>query len=208
MKSRIIGRKQLLTLSLVFAFGLAVFVNWYYTKPQENTSEPEVTNQANLGDAQYVNSDSVEIEDYFNTAELNRTKARDSAKDYLSGIIEDANSDNDTKASAREKLTKISEYIKIESDIENLISAQTNSKCLVTYDGENIEVVLPEDVINDGIVVKIKDVIISKTKLSINRLMSRTGFQRLGSRSSSALPMPPSAARSISRYSSGEDIFN
>ena len=170
MKSRIIGRKQLLTLSLVFAFGLAVFVNWYYTKPQENTSEPEVTNQANLGDAQYVNSDSVEIEDYFNTAELNRTKARDSAKDYLSGIIEDANSDNDTKASAREKLTKISEYIKIESDIENLISAQTNSKCLVTYDGENIEVVLPEDVINDGIVVKIKDVIISKTKLTADKI--------------------------------------
>lgn len=170
MKSRIIGRKQLLTLSLVFAFGLAVFVNWYYTKPQENTSEPEVTNQANLGDAQYVNSDSIEIEDYFNTAELNRTKAHDSAKDYLSGIIEDANIDNDTKASAREKLTKISEYIKIESDIENLISAQTNSKCLVTYDGETIEVVLPEDIINDGIVVKIKDVIISKTKLTADKI--------------------------------------
>ena len=71
MKSRIIGRKQLLTFSLVLALGLAVFVNWYYTKPQGNTTEPEVTNEANLGDAQYVNSDLVETENYF---ELNENK--------------------------------------------------------------------------------------------------------------------------------------
>ena len=31
MKSRIIGKKQLLSLSLVIALGFSVFVNWYYT---------------------------------------------------------------------------------------------------------------------------------------------------------------------------------
>lgn len=170
MKSRIIGRKQLLTFSLVLALGLAVFVNWYYTKPQSNTTEPEVTNQANLGDAQYVNSDSVQLTDFFETAELNRTKAHDSAKDYLSGIIADTNTDEETKASAREKLTKISEQIKTESDIENLIMAQTNNKCLVTYDTESIEVILPNGTVDENVVVKIKDVILSKTKLSADKI--------------------------------------
>lgn len=170
MKSRIIGRKQLLTFSLVFALGLAVFVNWYYTKPQGNTTEPEVTNEANLGDAQYVNSDLVETENYFEAAEINRKKAHDSAKDYLSSIIADSTVDEDTKASAREKLTKISEQIKIENDIENLITAQTNSKCLVTYNDDSIEVVLPKNTLDDKSVIKIKDIIVSKTKLTADKI--------------------------------------
>lgn len=170
MKSRIIGRKQLLTFSLVFALGLAVFVNWYYTKPQGNTTKPEVTNEANLGDAQYVNSDLVETENYFEAAEINRKKAHDSAKDYLSSIIADSTVDEDTKVSAREKLTKISEQIKIENDIENLITAQTNSKCLVTYNDDSIEVVLPKDTLDDKSVIKIKDIIVSKTKLTTDKI--------------------------------------
>ena len=170
MKSRIIGRKQLLTFSLVFALGLAVFVNWYYTKPQGNTTEPKIENEANLGDAQYVNSDSVETENYFETAEINRKKAHDSAKEYLSSIIADTNVDEDTKAAAREKLTKISEYIKLENDIENLISAQTKSKCLVTYSDDSIEVILTSGSADNNNVIKIKDIIISKTKLSADKI--------------------------------------
>lgn len=170
MKSRIIGRKQLLTFSLVFALGLAVFVNWYYTKPQSNTTEPEVTNEANLGDAQYVNSDSVETQNYFETAEINRKKAHDTAKDYLTSIIADTNVDEDTKETAREKLTKISEHIKLENDIENLVSAQTNAKCLVTYSDDSIEVILANGTIDDNSVIKIKDIIISKTKLTADKI--------------------------------------
>lgn len=170
MKSRIIGRKQLLSISLVFALSLAVFVNWYYTKPQKDKPEPEVTKEANLGDAQYVNSDSVEPENYFETAEINRKKAHDSAKDYLSSIIGDTSVDEETKDSAREKLTRISEQIKMENDIENLITAQTKSECLVTYNDDSIEIILPKDTLNDNSVIKIKDIVISKTKLTADKI--------------------------------------
>ena len=170
MKSRVIVRKQLLTFSLVIALGLAVFVNWYYNKPQGSTTEPEVTDEANLGDAQYVNSNSIETENYFESAEINRKKAHDTAKDYLSAIVSDTTVDEDTKASAREKLTKISNQIKIENDIENLISAQTGSKCLVTYDDNSIEVILPKGIVSDAIAIKIKDIIISKTKLTADKI--------------------------------------
>ncbi len=170
MKSKIIGRKQLLTFSLVFALVLAVFVNWYYTKPQSDMTEPEVTNESNLGDAQYVNSNSIKIEDYFDTAEINRKKAQDEAKDYLNEIINDSEIDEDTKVEARAKLTKISEQIMTENDIETLISAQTNSKSVVTLSNDSIEVVLPKGIVDEEDVIKIKDIIISKTKLTSDKI--------------------------------------
>lgn len=171
MKSKIILRKHLLTLTLVAALGLAVFVNWYYTKQDNDVTEPEVTDEVNLGDAQYVNSDSVKSEnDYFTDAEINRTKAHDSATEYLEEILNDSSTDEDTKALAREKLVRISEQIKLESDIETLISAQTNTICIVTYDGENIEVILPKGTVNDEILIKIKDIIISKTSLGAENI--------------------------------------
>lgn len=170
MKSRIIGRKQLLTFGLMLSLSLAVFVNWYYTKPNEKTSEPEMTNQHTLGDAQYVSSDSLQVDDYFENAELNRKKAHDTAKEYLSEIINDSSVDSDTKASAREKLTKIAEQIKIENDIENLITAQTKASCIVTYNSENIEVILPKGTLSDDVVLKIKDVVLTKTKLSTDKI--------------------------------------
>lgn len=170
MKSKIIGRKQLLTLSLVGALGLAVFVNWYYTKPQGEFTEPEVSTEANLGDAQYVGSDNVTTEDFFESAEIKRTKARDLAKENLNDIINDTNADDDTKTVAREKLAKISEQIKVENDIETLISAQTNNSCIVTYNGETIEVILPKKAINDTIILKIKDIILSKTNVTADKI--------------------------------------
>ena len=169
MKSRIIGRKQLLTFSLIFALSAAMFGNWYYTKPQNAEKEPEVTNQANLGDAQYVNSNSVS-ENFYVSAKLNRNKAHDSAKEYLSSIIADEKIDEETKVSAREKLIKISEQIKVESDIENLIAAQIKEDCIVTYDLDSIEVIIPKNAINDEVALKIKSIILSKTKLTSDKI--------------------------------------
>lgn len=171
MKSKIILRKHLLTLTLVVALGLAVFVNWYYTKQDDNITEPEITDEVNLGDAQLVNSDTVKLEnDYFTDTEINRTMAHDSATEHLKEIISDTSSDEDTKALAREKLVNISEQIKLESDMETLISAQTASDCMVTYDGETVEVILPKGTIKDNILIKIKDIVISKTSLGIENI--------------------------------------
>ena len=172
MKSKIIGRKQLLVGALVLSLGAAVFVNWYYTNPKGiQQTEPEVTSSVNLGDAQYVNSGAVEeITDYFTAAQLNRTKAHDNAKENLESIISAEGTDDDTKAQAQERLIKISEQIKLEADIENLITAQINNSCLVTLDSENAEVILPKGTVNDDVLIKIKDIILSKTSVSAQNI--------------------------------------
>lgn len=171
MKSRIIGKKQLLIFTLVGALGLSVFINWYYSNPKQDIVEPELTEKSNLGEAQYVNSNSItDSNEFFDNANMNRTKAHDLAKENLNEIINNPNSSKETIDLAREKLFKISEQIKLEADIENIVKSQTNSQCLVTMSENNIEVILPKESINESLIVKIKNIILSKTELSSEQI--------------------------------------
>ena len=172
MKSRIIGKKQILFFSLIIALGGALFINWYYTNNQNDNVEIETTDISYLGEAQYVNSNSVEssTDDYFKEARLKRTKAHDSSKSELNDIINSSNYDNETKKFAKDKLVNISEEIKLETDIENLITAQLGCDCLVTYNTENIEIILPQNVINDNDIIKVKNIVVTKTKLSSEQI--------------------------------------
>ncbi len=173
MKSKIIGKKQLLTFSLVCALGLAVFVNWYYTNQFNNTSEPEVTEKHNLGDAQFVNSNSLTEDNgqYFTQARLSRTKAHDDSTKHLKSIINDTNTDEETKDLARKQIITISEQIKTETDIENLIKAQLKTECLVTYDIKSIEIIVPKNNLDEKSVMKIKSIILSKTSISEEKII-------------------------------------
>ena len=171
MKSRIIGKKQLLIFTLVGALGLSVFINWYYSNPKQDIVEPELTEKNNLGEAQYVNSNSItDSNEFFDNANMNRTKAHDLAKENFNEIINNPNSSKETIDLAREKLFKISEQIKLEADIENIVKSQTNSQCLVTMSDNNIEVILPKESINESLIVKIKNIILSKTELSSEQI--------------------------------------
>lgn len=170
MKSKIISRKHILAFTLTCSLALAVFVNWYYTKPDSlQNLEPEVTDNISLGDAQLVNGTSIS-ENYFENARLNRTKAHDSAKESLQTIINDSTSDDDTKASSRDKLTTLSEFIKLEADCENLITAQTSQECLVTIDFDSAEVIVPKGTIDDKMLIKIKDIILTKAKVKAENI--------------------------------------
>lgn len=173
MKSKIIGKKQLLSLSLILALGLSVYVNWYYTNNYNDISEPETSENVNLGEAQLVNSNNMfeNKEDYFTQAKVNRTKAHDEAIKSLEDIISNKNFDEDTINLARNKLVNISKEIKLETDIENIIKAQLSEDCLVTYNEDSIEVILPKGTVSDESVVKIKDIILSKTDLSSEKIV-------------------------------------
>ena len=92
----IIKRRQLLLATLIVALGAAVFVNWYYTKPtvdaSGNTAATDAVSDdekqgANLGDARYVISSDVTLDDaaaqaqaseYFASAKLRRKTGRSS----------------------------------------------------------------------------------------------------------------------------------
>ncbi|MDE5994328.1 MAG: SpoIIIAH-like family protein [Oscillospiraceae bacterium] len=167
MKSRIIKKRQIAAGAAAIALCTAVFLNWYYTKQGTNLpSNPEKTSEINLGDAQYVNGTNVTNEsDYFTASEINRSKAHDTAKEYLESIVSDENVDSEEKEEAKKKLIEISNEIKTETDLQNLITAKLNCKCLVTLNDSKLEVVLPKGVLSDDKLITIKDVVTSNSNV-------------------------------------------
>ena len=85
--SKTVSKRQIVFFGLVIALGAALYVNWYYTRPVneiQQSVQAQTTAEANLGQAQYVNAEGGE--DYFATAELNRSKSLDEAKATLQAV--------------------------------------------------------------------------------------------------------------------------
>lgn len=168
MKSKILKKRQIAAGAAAIALCTAVFLNWYYTKQSTTPqNQPEVTSEANLGDAQYVNGTNLVSEnDYFTNAEINRSKAHDTAKEYLESLVSDENISAEEKDEAKKKLIDISNEIKTEADIQNIITAKLNCKCLVTLNDSKIEVILPKGVLSEEKLVTIKDIVTKNSNVT------------------------------------------
>ena len=167
--SKIIGKKQIVFFGLIVALAVAVYVNWYYTKPMSEIDRgvpADTTAAENLGAAQYVNAGS---SDYFEAAELKRTQAHADAQSALTQVIENKEADEKDKQSARDALSKLSANIKAEAEIENLITAKTGGKALVSL-GDTAEVVLAKGTLNEQSAVQIKEIIVNKTEISAEKI--------------------------------------
>ncbi len=182
----VIKKRQLLMATLVIALGSAVFINWYYTKPnveagadnKPGTSQGEKQSTGeNLGDARYVNGEGttqaaaeVMKREYFASAKLRRSTAHEEAKQALQKIISDKNADNEAIKSANKALAEIAKAIKQEGDSENLITAKIGGDCLVILNGDSAEVIVEKDVLNEQVALQIKDIMMTQTKLPAEKI--------------------------------------
>lgn len=168
--SKTISKKQIIFAGLLIALCAAVYVNWYYTKPMSEVNDgvqKETTEAQNLGEAQYVNA--TEASDYFESAKLNRSKAHADAQDALNKVIESDSADEESKEQAREKLNTLAQSIQNEADIENLITAKTGGKVLVSI-GDTVEVILEKGTLNDTTALQIKEIVVNKTQISAEKI--------------------------------------
>ena len=167
--SKVFAKKQVLFFGLIVALAAAVYVNWYYTKPIsqiDNGPQTETTQPQNLGEAQYVNA---ENRSYFDAETLKRTQAHADAQAALQSVLDSADADENSKQEAREKLKELSENIKLEADIESLITAKSGGNCLVTL-GDTAEVILEKGTLNDQLAIQIKEIIVNKTEISAEKI--------------------------------------
>ena len=173
MKSKIIGKKQLLIFSLVSAFLLAVFVNWYYTNQFNKPSKPDITEEYNLGEAQLVNSNSTNTknDEFFSSAKVQKSKSHSEATKHLEDIINNKNYDSDTITLAKHELVNLSKNIKTETDIENIIKAQLELDSVVIMSQDGIEILVPENKLNENLINKLKNIVLSKTTLSSDNIV-------------------------------------
>ncbi|MBE6820206.1 MAG: SpoIIIAH-like family protein [Ruminococcaceae bacterium] len=184
----IIRKRQLLLATLIIALGAAVFVNWYYTKPDiasagtdstVSATEQDSLQGANMGDARYVNSTSVSADDvaaqakaneYFASAKLRRQNAHDEAAEALNDIIKDSSSSADAVSDASEVLGELSKSIALESDLENLIYAKAGCENLVILNGGTAEIIVENGSLDDVSLVKIKEIAVKQTGLGVDKI--------------------------------------
>ncbi len=165
----IIKRRQLILATLVVALGAAVFVNWYYTGSNTlangaETTAPEYVQ--NLGEARYVNAEAETVAaDYFTEARLNRKKSNDEALEKLNKSLGSASAGTDEAKSIAEEIDALTNQIKTEDTLVNLISAKTGGECLVLITKGSTQVIVQKGLLNDEVALQIMDIITRNTEL-------------------------------------------
>lgn len=168
----IIRKKQIVTATLALALGAAVFVNWYYTKPQSQTTvnneqTTSYSDNENLGDAQYVSATTAkQSKESLSDFKLKRDAAHDKAKEMYNSVIKDQKSSADAVSKASDSLRLLSEAIKDEADLENLIKAKTSGDSVVIIDGDVCQVIVVKGLLNDNVSLQIKELVMNQTKIS------------------------------------------
>lgn len=169
----LIKRRQLILATLVVALGAAVFVNWYYTGNGSSIKTPEETTDSefvqNLGEAKYVNAEG-KTADYFSDVKLNRQKSRDEAIDKLKESLKTVKSGSPEAKEITASLDNLSSQIKLESDIEALISAKLSSECVTVLGEKSAQVVVAKDALNDDAALQIIDIITNNTELTASQI--------------------------------------
>lgn len=169
----LIKRRQLILATLVVALGAAVFVNWYYTGNNSVIQTPEETTEKNfvqnLGEAQYVNATG-ENSDYFSDVKLKRQKSRDEALDKLNKSLGKAKTGSEEAKKITESIDKLTAQIKLESDIEALISAKLASECVVVINEKSAQVVVSKGTLSEDATLQIIDVVTTNTELGADKI--------------------------------------
>lgn len=169
----LIKRRQLVLATLVVALGAAVFVNWYYAGNNSTIQSTEETTGSeyvqNLGEAKYVNATGEEA-DYFSQVKLNRQKSRDEALEALNKSLENAKSGSGEAKEITKSIDELTAQIKLESDVEALISAKLASECVAVINDKSAQVVVSKDTLSEDAALQIIDVITTNTELSADKI--------------------------------------
>lgn len=178
--------------TLVLALGAAVYMNWNFTQnvPQTVSAEPEAaavsantgdsvavldpleteaaepTGNKNYGEAQLVSASQDSGDDFFESARLARTKARDEALDSIQKTLKNASLSEEEKEKLTEELELQVSNITSETSLENKIKAKGFADCVVTLgvSRADVTVMTESDALTADEVTQIRDVLLTSCR--------------------------------------------
>jgi stage III sporulation protein AH len=109
--------------------------------------------------------DSLRAKSYFIEQRLSRDKLRAGLIDRLNEIVNNDNTNEETRTEAQKKIMKIGDISEKELAIEGLIKAKGFEDVLVFLTDESAKIVVSKEELLEQDVVKILDVVVSETKL-------------------------------------------
>lgn len=191
MKFKAKGRGVTLA-TLVLALGAAVYMNWNFTQnvPQTVSAEHETaavsadtgdsvavldpleteaaepTGNKNYGEAQLVSASQDSGDDFFESARLARTKARDEALDSIQKTLKNASLSEEEKEKLTEELELQVSNITSETSLENKIKAKGFADCVVTLgvSRADVTVMTENDALTADEVTQIRDVLLTSCR--------------------------------------------
>lgn len=193
MKSQHKGRGVTLA-TLVLALGAAVYMNWNFAKsaPEAVTAEEpaisasvsaeegestavydplsteqaEETGNKNYGEAQLVSASQDSGTEFFESARLARSKARDEALDSIQKTLKNTSLSDEEKETLTQELEQQVSNITSESSLENKIKAKGFADCVVTLGSgrADVTVMTENDALTADEVTQIRDVLLTSCK--------------------------------------------
>jgi len=139
----------------------------------------EVNNNESILDADsaedgYIVADARdgELSSYFAETRLGRQQTRDEAINLLQSTLDNEDASGDAKTAAEESIAVLASNAVTESRIESLVMAKGFAECVAIIDeaGVNVVVLPKEEGLQSSDVSKIKDIILSQTSVSADRI--------------------------------------
>lgn len=183
--SMFVKKKQILAATLVVALAAAVTVNWYYSKPKNDsaaaktlTVQQDETKKQNLGDSMLVGASSVAEDstavtsnaEYFASAKLEQKNVKDEIEDKIEKLIKNEKFTDDEKTKLNSLLEQFQNSLKAQNDCEELIKAKLGGECVVIINGEKAQVIIENGKLNDSAILQITEIIENNTPISPENL--------------------------------------
>ena len=135
--------KSIVVASAALLIGLAIYLNyqWFYN-PAGSLGYGDNNMADNNSDNSSASGDVSENQDYFTSTALDRQEARDEALDVLKMVTESAESSEEAKAEAQQKISKIAVDIQNEANIETLVKAKGFEDCVAIISDNAVSVIV------------------------------------------------------------------
>ena len=166
----IIGKRQIILAALVLGLGMAVYLNWQYTRV---SVELPVTGllewqdgPTTYGEAQYVGTASSGEDAFFVEAQISRQRSRDQAAETLGAMLTDAELSDDQRAELTMRAVQLANSIETEGKIENLIRSKGFEDVMVYYDSLRADVMVRTEGLLSHEANQIRDIILRETSIT------------------------------------------
>ena len=129
-----------------------------------DTTDTQAPTGKNYGEAQMVSVSKDSGAEFFESARLARTKARDEALDTLKKSLKDAKLSDAEKKKLTEDLAAQVGNITLETKLETLIKSKGFADCVVDLEGEkaNVTVMTENDALTAAEVTRIRDALLGQ----------------------------------------------
>lgn len=115
-------------------------------------------------------SGAVTTSGFFATYKADRQSTQEQEKLYLEAIINNENSSSEAKANAEKELLNMAKYMKIQNNLEGLISAKGFSEVVVSASENNLSVIVKSSGLSNNEVAQIVETVQTNSEYGIENI--------------------------------------